>query len=47
VLHTSHRVVVLRDRHMVAERAAAVLDEAGVLHIIAGHDAAQPAHATA
>jgi simple sugar transport system ATP-binding protein len=44
VLATSHRVAVLRDRRKVAELAAADLDEAGVLRIIAGHDSqAQPA----
>jgi galactofuranose transport system ATP-binding protein len=39
VLHTSHRVVVLRDRRKVAELPAEALDEARVLRIIAGHDA--------
>jgi simple sugar transport system ATP-binding protein len=38
VLRTSHRVAVLRDRRKVAEHDAAELDEARVLHIIAGHD---------
>jgi simple sugar transport system ATP-binding protein len=40
VLHTSHRVAVLRDRRKVAELPADELDEARVLHIIAGHDEA-------
>jgi simple sugar transport system ATP-binding protein len=40
VLQTSHRVVVLRDRRKVAELPAEVLDEARVLRIIAGHEAA-------
>jgi simple sugar transport system ATP-binding protein len=40
VLHTSHRVAVLRDRRKVAELPSTELDEARVLHIIAGHDAA-------
>ena len=38
VLHTSHRVAVLRDRRKVAELPAEELDEARVLRIIAGHD---------
>jgi len=38
VLHTSHRVAVLRDRRKVAELPAEVLDEARVLSIIAGHE---------
>jgi simple sugar transport system ATP-binding protein len=38
VLHTSHRVAVLRDRRKVAELPAEVLDEARVLRIIAGHE---------
>ena len=38
VLATSHRVVVMRDRRQVAELPAAELDEARVLHIVAGHD---------
>jgi len=38
VLHTSHRVAVLRDRRKVAELPAEQLDEARVLRIIAGHD---------
>jgi simple sugar transport system ATP-binding protein len=38
VLHTSHRIVVLRDRRKVAELPAETLDEAGLLRIIAGHD---------
>ena len=38
VLRTSHRVAVLRDRRKVAEHDTAELDEARVLHIIAGHD---------
>jgi simple sugar transport system ATP-binding protein len=40
VLHTSHRVAVLRDRRKVAELPADELDEARVLRIIAGHEAA-------
>nr|HPG81319.1 ATP-binding cassette domain-containing protein [Piscinibacter sp.] len=43
VLHTSHRIVVLRDRRKVAELPAETLDEAGLLRIIAGHDAAEVA----
>jgi len=39
VLHTSHRVAVLRDRRKVAELPAEGLDEARVLRIIAGHEA--------
>jgi len=38
VLHTSHRIVVLRERRKVAELPSAELDERRVLHIIAGHD---------
>lgn len=38
VLRTSHRVAVLRDRRKVAEHDSPELDEARVLHIIAGHD---------
>ncbi|HTT11943.1 MAG TPA: sugar ABC transporter ATP-binding protein [Burkholderiaceae bacterium] len=38
VLHTSHRVAVLRDRRKVAELPADELDEARVLRIIAGHE---------